>query len=32
MMFHSNEKRRPWLIGIFGILLAAGLATWMIVG
>lgn len=32
MMFHSSDKHRPWLIGIFGILLAAGLAVWMIGG
>jgi len=24
MMFHMTEKRRPWLIGLFTLLLAAG--------
>lgn len=26
MMFHSNERRKPWLIAGFGLLLAVGIA------
>ena len=25
MMFHTSDRRRPWLIAIFGLLLLAGL-------
>lgn len=31
MMFHSNERRKPWLIAGFGLLLAAGVAVLLLI-
>jgi len=32
MMFHTSRARRPWLIGLFALMLAAGLALLFIAG
>jgi len=32
MMFHTRDKRKPWLIALFAILLVAGVAALFTLG
>ena len=32
MMFHANEKRKPWLIGLFTLLLVIGAVVLAVTG